>query len=178
MTILGKHTVAEAEELMLQKNSDILRLAGAFLGHEPTWLKKDPAGAKAFRNDLSDLLARWRKTRSEVNAVVDGTNKSLRDVMPAEDLYQDIIRTLTRNPGRFQTGDFPDLTERLGKQGVNWEAPVIQPSVTDRDLEVFKKADSTTKDIEKAGKTVSSGAFLIGSGVLVGILATVYLKRK
>lgn len=139
MTVLGKHTVAEAEELMLQKNSDVLRLASAFLGYEPTWLKKDPAGAKAFRNDLSDLLARWRKTRSEVNAVVEDTSKSFRNITPAEDLYQDIIRTLTRNPGRFQTGDFPDLTERLGKQGVNWEAPVIQPSVTDRDLEAFKK---------------------------------------
>lgn len=171
MTILGKHTLAETEELLMQKNSDVLRLANAFVEYEPKWKRKNEAQAKDFRSDLENLIARWKQTRSEANKVIQDTPKERRNLIASEDIYQDIIRTLTREPGFIQKGDFGDLTKRLGEQGVQWDAPVNQPTVADHDLDVIKRSDSFLG----MAKTTTSYLAVTALG---GMCIYLYLTRR
>ena len=171
VTILGKHTLAETEEFLLQKNSDVLRLANAFVEYEPKWKAKDAAQAADFRRDLENLIARWKHTRSQALMVIEDTPKERRNLVASEDVYQDIIRTLQREPGRNQKGDFGELAERLGKQGVNWDAPVNQPIVRDWDLGGIKAADSFLG----AAKT---GTSLLAIGIVGAIGIHFYLLAK
>jgi hypothetical protein len=172
MTFLGKHTVAEVKELLAQKKSDMQHLAQAFIDYEPKWKEKAADAAADFRKDLTDLLMRWRQTVADVETTIKGEEPNT----VAELQWTGILKTLQRTPGAFQKGDFPDLIDRLAKEGVTYDAPVIQPTAQDWDLDHYKAADAATKTIEKTAK---KSAITLGiAGGIAGIIAIVILSRR
>jgi hypothetical protein len=158
MTILGKHSLQEAIELLEVKNDQIKQVNAGYTQTAKQVDQQDPT----FKADWDKFLENWRAfyARERVILAVKGsTDPSPNSLITAENEYLDILAHLQATPGRFQKGDFPDFVDRLTKAKADFKVANRQFDSLDVDLEVYKKADKTVKTVE------SSTPWLIGGSM-------------
>lgn len=112
------------------------------------WYARDPDGEIDFVNDLNALRKRYQAARDMLSP------RSLQ--FPPEVIWNAILKALKQawNPdtqtGPQSKGDFQELDSRLRSAGGSADySKTPQPTVPDRDLQMFKAADVVARTIEK-----------------------------
>lgn len=184
MTIAGMHTPIETRELIAQKNRDITGYNVAFKNSFKRWSEFDHIGAKSWGDDWAKFLDRWKNAVRLVEIQLHAIETNLMFGLTSEAQYQQILRALQLNPGRYERGDFPDFIDRwvvasnalklqTGRGLDDPEIDTKQPISLDIDLETFKKADSAVKTLEK---DVFPTLGYVGIGA--GVLGLIYLLKR
>lgn len=188
MTILGRHTVNEARDLLAAADYRFRETFKAFDA-----LKDKPAD---LTTDVGNLARTWKSER--VNIILDLTKLTTTaqlaagmipvsaDIIPAEDDYQKILSFVQY--GENTKGSLQDVTHRIeklsGKQILYPNQP--KQDSPDLDLETYKDLDSAikqgedaaSKGVDKLEKVAENKwPWIIGGTVAATLVGMHYLKK-
>lgn len=187
-SVLGKMTVAEADELIKAKDYDFTQIAQKYIQVGPNWRERNPAEYADFMKDYMALMDRWATAKQAVQkkltVLAAGFSLLPNSAIPAQAEYDQLLEALTRTPGRWQKGDIQDIHDRLSKAGIAANVgPVVypnqpQPKAPDLDIKPYQAADVVVKKVETIGdELLSKKGLLIAGGVFGGLLLLNALKR-
>ena len=172
MTILGKHTVHELNDLVNALSYEVSQTQKASAACA-AWAQRDPPAFADWSAKLAQAVAGWSHAVHVAMVRIDETPHALWDTVPAESHYQgcltafkpfdDLIRTFMQTSQCAITFDHTP-----------------QPTAPDLDLDVYKGADKAAKWIEKESSSVTGKAksyapvvAVVGLGALVVVVVAV-----
>lgn len=191
MTIFGKHTVRETVDLINDTQWRIDNLQSAL--DKATDISKDPS----LRDDWKTFLSRWQSAKLKAKAILTAagyigtvtmTPLASPDVMPAEDIYQDIMRAINAQyPGAYTDHDLAGLQiriENVAASPIVW-TPRPEGKAVDIDLGAYAQANKGTTAVIDAKNAAQAktedwiadnwGKLLVGGVATIGTL--VALKK-
>ena len=202
MTIYGKHTKTEVNQLIAAKDAEIEQIANLF--DKSDWNRRNGPGSDVWRNDWYNFNQRYINAKRKVLASFlyqSATFPLPSDYVQAEDEWQLILRAFNvSGTGLYTTGDFPDLKDRLieviGSDYRIDQSKIPEQNAEDLDLQGYKKADTYAKGVEEvpsfvtgtisnalsagargAGKAaVQNPLVAIGAALAVGVAGYIGLK--
>lgn len=180
MTILGRHTVAEARALGNAIDYEFKQVDGAFKSISTDWVAANPAKYDALSKNWAKAKSEWEHTWSRVQASLAvlkaaGGKSVSDDIMPAEDDYQNLLKH-TSQGGR--KGEDSLYMTKQHVQGITGKAVDLskrpsQIDVPDVDMNNFKKVDGAIKQGEKAA---DNKLLYVGLGAGAAVAALVVVK--
>jgi hypothetical protein len=186
MTMLGLHTVAEVKDQIEEFEWRVHALNKALRSVPDTAAVTDSTLPK----DWDDFLSRWTLAKYRAKALLllamgvhPGAPES---VVPAEEVYHDILLASSLTYPLYTSTDLPGLQERIQKLVPVMTFPPRPARVAwDFDASAYKASDATAKAATQAGKAATSavaesvathpGYYALGAAALVG---TVWGLRK
>ena len=182
MTILGKHTINEARDLLAVAD---YRFKETFRAFDALTIK--PAD---LTTDVGNLARKWRDERLTIAAdLLALTLKSFpvpADLVSADDDYNKILSFI--HGGEWTKGTLQDITHRIeklsGKQILYPNQP--KQNSSDVDIEIFKDLDSAIKQGEAASAAASKKVgeiaenkwpWIIGGTIAATLVGVAYLKK-
>lgn len=175
MTILGKHTLAETEELLGNVQNRVTDVKNTFDKLPPdVTLARDPT----LPADWALWLGKWTQTAVDVKkklgiakVVTPGVPNS---VIATEEQWNQILKATREGyPGPYTDKDLPGLQIRIGKiKPIEWkQVELNRVDADDADLKSYKKVDEVIKKGEDSvGEVIADnwGKIAIGAGVVFG----------
>jgi hypothetical protein len=181
MTILGKHTIPEVEELIGNLQNRITDVGDTFAKLDAETLAKDAS----LDSEWKAFLERWTKGKASARNMLVAAKLASptvpNDIVPVEGTWTDVLKLAnTSYPGPYKTTDLPGLQIRVQKlKPIEWKAvEKNRVDAPDSDLKTYKKVDQTIKDGEQGADSILKdnwGKIAIGVGAGIG---TVILLRK
>ncbi len=123
MPFLGFYTAAELQDLLTQKDQEIMALGTAFAQFDASWRTWDPAADAQWMVEYNALKARYAAARLNATkkialAATYAEGGWLTPGIPlnqagADEEYKATLRALQKQSGATSPGDFQDLWQRL-----------------------------------------------------------------
>lgn len=180
--ILGRHTVADLQDLLSAKDGDMFAIDRGYADFGPMWSEQEPRAHDAWLNEYQGLLARYGAARADAHEFIERVKADrLRpppSVVAAESYYEAILRALQREEGKVSPGDKFDIIARLTEAGADLQFTPSQPVAKDWDLLVYNNGGKILEKIDPGlvGKTGLSTLEMVGIGGLA-ILLIATLRR-
>jgi hypothetical protein len=188
MTILGKHTLEETNNLITDNEWRIQAINDAVHSVPSSkWGEVDPT----LPANWDSLLERWTtaKFKAKTNMALISASKPGAPwaVVPAEDVFQAILHATSTTYPLYTVTDVPGLQNRVAKVTTIKFGARPKPTSWDFDLSAYKSADVLAKTSQQAGTAVSKGivdtvkanpgtTLLIGGVVVGGLIAARKLR--
>lgn len=157
MSIGGKMSVADVQDLLANWDPRIAALASQYAAAAPAWAARDPVGAGNFGTALSALQDRYAAARSSAESTISLASDTSFIVplsySPAQSTYDAILKAVRQNyppdGATIVPGDYDELLQRLqAAVGATLPQPTVQPVAEDPDLEALK----ATQPLDVIGK--------------------------
>jgi hypothetical protein len=150
MPLLEQHTAEELAELLKAKDYSHSQLWAAIRAAASAWKEKDPIVFGLFARDAQLNLDKYQAARTAALRVIAEADKSpfAMSLVPAEDIYEAVMRTDQKVPNTLSPGDFQDLHARLAQAAASLKIPAGIPS--------YPKMPQPAVDLEQRLYTATS----------------------
>jgi hypothetical protein len=157
MTILGKHTLQETDELIRNTEARVDAINVAVLRDSVPLRKADPTVV----DDWQAFLVRWTTAKSQARKdmlIIGATRPGVPSVLcPSEEVYQNILHAGSATYPLYGPTDLPGLQDRVAKVSTIQMGAPKQVQSWDFDLSAYQSADSLAKASQAAGAAVKGG---------------------
>jgi hypothetical protein len=163
MTFFDQHTVAELRDLLASKDFEIKEVQTRYDANADAWRARDPEGENEWRRDWRDFLDRYNDAHAKAKVAIaagDALITVRNSMIPAEGPYNDVIRTMKKNPDPgtpYEPTDFQGMYNRLieatGSGHIDFSKMPQPDPKSDFDMRRLKDADDALKGVQKAADT-------------------------